>query len=113
MPRLLRSRRRPRSNPARSFNAEKKFRTTLEVPVPVIVAEVLSPGTEATDMRDKLHGYFTLRSVRHYLIVDPDKRMVIHHARGSGDALQTRLLTSGPVTLEPPGLSIETFAFFE
>lgn len=79
----------------------------LEAPNPVIVVEVLSPGTEATDMRDKLHGYFTLPGVHHYLIVDPDKRMVIHHARGSGDALQTRLLTSGAVMLEPPGLSIE------
>jgi Uma2 family endonuclease len=85
----------------------------LEVPNPVIVVEVLSPGTEATDMRDKLHGYFTLPSVHHYLIVDPDKRMVIHHARGSGDALQTRLLTSGAVMLAPLGLSVETCAFFE
>jgi Uma2 family endonuclease len=85
----------------------------LEVPNPVIVVEVLSPGTEATDMRDKLHGYFTLPSVHHYLIVDPDKRMVIHHARGSGDALQTRLLTSGLIILEPPGLHVETSAFFD
>jgi hypothetical protein len=45
--------------------------------------------------------------------VDPDKRMVIHHARGSGDVLQTRLLTSGPVMLDPPGLSIEAGAFFD
>jgi Uma2 family endonuclease len=85
----------------------------LEVPNPVIVVEVLSPGTEATDMRDKLRGYFTLPSVHHYLIVDPDRRLIIHHARGSGDALQTRLLTSGPVVLEPPGLRVEASAFFE
>jgi Uma2 family endonuclease len=85
---------------------------SLEVPNPVIVVEVLSPGTQMTDMRDKLRGYFTVSSVHHYLIVDPEKRMVIHHARGSGDVLQTRLLSSGALSLEPPGLSIEIETLF-
>jgi hypothetical protein len=38
-----------------------------------------------TDLRDKLRGYFRVASIQHYLIVDPDKRIVIHHARGAGD----------------------------
>ena len=86
---------------------------SLEVPNPVIVVEVLSRGTELTDMRDKLSGYFTVPSVHHYLIADPEKRMVIHHARGSGDVLQTRLLTSGLILLEPPGISVEAEIFFD
>ncbi len=86
---------------------------SLEVPNPVIVVEVLSPGTQMTDMRDKLRGYFTVVSVEHYLIVDPDKQMVIHHARGSGDALQTRLLTGGELHLDPPGLAVAVASFFE
>ncbi len=87
--------------------------SSLEVPNPVIVVEVLSPGTEATDMRDKLRGYFTVPSVHHYLIVDPEKRMIIHHARGSGDVLRTRLVTSGALTLEPPGLRVEAPSLFD
>ncbi len=63
-------------------------------------------------MRDKLSGYFTVPSVHHHLIADPEKRLVIHHARGSGDILQTRLLTSGLVQLEPPGMSVKAEALF-
>jgi Uma2 family endonuclease len=86
---------------------------SLEVPNPVIVVEVLSPGTQMADLRDKLRGYFTVESVQHYLIVDPDKQMVIHHARGTGDALQTRLVSAGQIRLDPPGLSLSVTSFFE
>ncbi len=86
---------------------------SLEVPNPVIVVEVLSPGTQMTDMRDKLRGYFTVPSVQHYLIVDFDKQMVIHHARGAGDALQTRLLSEAQLVLDPPGLSLKIESLFE
>ena len=44
----------------------------LEVPNPVIVVEVLSPATGQVDKTRKLTGYFSLPSVRHYLIVDAD-----------------------------------------
>ncbi len=86
---------------------------SLEVPNPVIVVEVLSPGTQMMDLRDKLHGYFTVPSVYHYLIVDPEKQMVIHHARGEGDTLRTRLLTAGELRLDPPGLSVAVPSLFE
>jgi hypothetical protein len=46
------------------------------------VVEVLSPSTRRIDASAKLAGYFRIRDVQHYLIVDPDKRPVIHHARG-------------------------------
>jgi Uma2 family endonuclease len=85
---------------------------SLEVPNPVIVVEVLSPGTQMIDMRDKLRGYFTVPSVQHYLIVDPEKQVVIHHARGDGDALQTRLLSTGELRLDPPGIVLNVQEFF-
>ena len=75
----------------------------------MIVVEVLSPGTHVADLRDKLRGYFTVPSVHHYLIVDPEKQLIIHHARGEGDALQTRLLSEGELHL----LSISVASFFE
>jgi Putative restriction endonuclease len=52
--------------------------------------EVLSPGNAVTDLRDKLQA-FRVASIAHYLVVDPDKRIVIHHARGAGDVVATRI----------------------
>ena len=59
----------------------------VEISNPVIVVEVLSPSTAADDHGIKLDGYFSLPSVAHYLIIDPDRRMMIHHKRGA-DALE-------------------------
>ena len=36
---------------------------------PVIVVEVLSPGTQSVDLADKLADYFRVPSVQHYLVV--------------------------------------------
>jgi Uma2 family endonuclease len=85
---------------------------TLEVPEPVIVVEVLSPGNALKDLRDKLQGYFRVPSVRHYLIVDPDKTFVIHHARAEGDAVATRIVSEGSLALQPPGLTLAVAALF-
>ena len=84
----------------------------IEIPNPVIVVEVLSPGNAITDLRDKLQGYFRVASIQHYLIIDPDKRLVIHHARGNDDIVGTRIVTSGQVVLDPPGLTIAIADFF-
>ena len=56
----------------------------LEIDDPIIVVEVLSPSTAAIDHGRKLSGYFSLPSVEHYLILDPERRVVIHHKRGAG-----------------------------
>ena len=55
---------------------------SIEVSEPVVVVEVLSEGTAARDHGVKLAGYFSLPSVAHYLILDADDRMAIHHKRG-------------------------------
>jgi Uma2 family endonuclease len=78
----------------------------LEIPRPVVVIEVLSPGNATTDLRDKLQGYFRVPSVQHYLVVDPDKHLVIHHARGASDAVATRIVTEGIIRLDPPGVEL-------
>jgi len=84
----------------------------VEVPEPIIVVEVLSPGDAMTDLRDKLLGYFRVASVQHYLIIDPDKRLVIHHARGKDDVVSTRFLTAGQIALDPPGLALSVADLF-
>jgi Uma2 family endonuclease len=51
---------------------------------PVIVVEVLAPGTQSIDTSDKLAGYFRLASVQHYLVVSTRRSEVIHHRRAAG-----------------------------
>ena len=84
----------------------------LEVPEPVVVIEILSPGNAIADLRDKLQGYFRVASIHHYLIIDPDKRLVIHHTRGRDDVVATRIVTAGQIGLDPPGLSVAVADFF-
>jgi Uma2 family endonuclease len=83
------------------------LRFMLEVPNPVIVCEVLSPSTRKFDMGDKRRGYFTLPSLHHYLIVDPDWALLIHHRRGSGADPETKLVTGPHLHLDPPGLDVD------
>jgi Uma2 family endonuclease len=85
---------------------------TMEIPNPVVVVEVLSPSTAADDHGVKLDGYFSLPSVEHYLILDADRRVMIHHKRGQAGAIETRILRDGLVRLDPPGLEAEVSAFF-
>ena len=57
---------------------------------------------------------FSLPSVQHYLVADPDKPLLIHHARGQGDVLQTRILNeaSTALILAPPGLTVDVSDMF-
>src|ERR671919_1783689 len=77
------------------------------VPAPVIVIEVLSPTTKAHDAGAKLADYFCLPSVRHYLLVRTERPTVIHHRRGAGEVIETRIVTSGALDLDPPGLTLD------
>jgi Uma2 family endonuclease len=59
-----------------------------------------------SDLSAKLADYFRLPSVAHYLIVDPAKPRIIHHARADGDTIVTRIVSDGSIKLDPPGLEI-------
>jgi Uma2 family endonuclease len=76
----------------------------VEVRSPVIVVEVVSPSTQERDTGAKLAGYFQVPSVRHYLIVDPTARLIIHHGRQDDATILTRVHTDGAIDLTPPGL---------
>jgi Uma2 family endonuclease len=85
---------------------------TIVITDPTIVVEVLSPSTAAIDHGRKLSGYFSLPSVEHYLILDPERRVAIHHKRGQGEAIETRVLASGVARLDPPGFEVAVEALF-
>lgn len=79
---------------------------------PAIVVEVLSRNTAAIDHGRKLSGYFSLPSVQHYLILDPERRVVIHHERGASDAIKTRVLSDSVAKLDPLALEVAVDALF-
>lgn len=78
----------------------------IDVPNPIIVVEVISPSSKEHDTGAKLAGYFQVPSVRHYLIVDPLGRLIIHHGRQDDATIITRIHIDGAIDLTPPGLSL-------
>ncbi len=82
---------------------------------PVIIVEVLWPSRQTLDTAvkpAKSHSdlraadYFTLPSIRHYLIVRADRRAVIHHRRGDDGGIETRLLAEGKIALDLSGIEV-------
>src|SRR5947209_1919982 len=66
--------------------------STLLVSNPVIVFEVLSPSSKHVDAATKLAGYFRVPSIAHYLIIDPDQPIIVHHARREDNSILTRIV---------------------
>jgi Uma2 family endonuclease len=80
--------------------------SALDVPNPIIVAEVISPSSKKIDSSVKLAGYFRVPSVVHYLIVDPNRPLITHHAR-RGDSSVACDVLEGTIVLDPPGLELD------
>lgn len=78
----------------------------LIIPSPVIIVEVLSPSARRIDVSHKLAEYFRLPSVQHYLIFETDRPLVIHHSRGEGEAILTRIVRQGTIALDLPGIEL-------
>jgi Uma2 family endonuclease len=79
----------------------------IKIDNPMIIVEVHSPSTGTLDASDKLIGYFGVESVEHYLIVHSADRRLIHHKRQGEGTIQTRIVTAGPLHLDPPGLIVD------
>lgn len=85
---------------------------TIVVPAPVIVVEVASPSSRPRDAGVKLAGYFRLESLRHYLIIDPEDRLVVHHRRADDGSIATGVVEAGELVLDPPGLILQLADLF-
>jgi Uma2 family endonuclease len=77
---------------------------------PLIVVEVVSPSSEHDDIETKLLDYFSLASIRHYLIIFSEKRVIVHHRRNDEGNIDTRITHDGDITLLPPGLTLPVAA---
>ena len=79
---------------------------TMILEAPLIVVEVASPSSERDDTGDKLVEYFSVPTIRHYLIVNPQKNVVVHHARNDAGEIATRVQSDGELTFDPPGIAV-------
>jgi Uma2 family endonuclease len=85
----------------------------LLVPEPLIVVEVLSASTRDRDFTIKLAGYASLTSVAHYLLVETQRRLIVHHHRAIGEPeFRTSIARSGTLRLDPPGLDLDLDAIY-
>lgn len=87
---------------------------SLEVANPVIVVEVLSPSSVRRDLSDKVAGYFQVRSIVHYLVLDPEEREIIWHRRAPAGGIEPpAVLREGTLQLDPPGIEVAFAEVFE
>ena len=85
----------------------------LLVPEPLIVVEVLSESTRDRDFTIELAGYAVLPSVAHYLLVETQRRLIVHHHRAVGEPeFRTSIARGGILRLEPPGLDLDLDAIY-
>jgi Uma2 family endonuclease len=73
---------------------------------PLIVVEVTSPSSERDDTGEKLVEYFSVSGIQHYLIVNPVKKVVIHHERSQDREVATHIVRTGVINLSPPGMTV-------
>jgi Uma2 family endonuclease len=82
------------------------------VPEPVIVVEVASPSTRLADVNDKAEFYGGIPSIRHYLVIEQDRRRAVYHGRGPSGGLEPRILRDGEIVLDPPGVRLALEALY-
>jgi Uma2 family endonuclease len=80
--------------------------STPVVAEPIIIVEVMSPSSEADDTHRKWFSYRKIPSLRHYLVVAQNQRLVQVHTR-AGDVWRERFVSSGSVELDDPPLRLE------
>jgi Uma2 family endonuclease len=83
----------------------------LLVPETLIIVEVLSASTRDRDCTIKFAGYAALPSVAHYLLVETQRRLMVHHHRATGEQVfRTSIVRDGIRRLDPPGLDLDADA---
>ncbi|MBK1693640.1 hypothetical protein CKO09_02640 [Chromatium weissei] len=75
---------------------------------PCFIAEVLSPSTELTDRREKLANYRMLPSLRYYLLIAQEQRMVeLYQRNDAGQWLYSCYEDTGELQFNCPPLQLQ------
>ena len=72
---------------------------------PTIIVEVMSPKSEADDTGRKWQAYQKIASLKHYILLSQDQRLVNVHSR-AGDLWRERFLDAGTVDLDDPAVRL-------
>lgn len=67
---------------------------------PCLIAEVLSPGTELTDRREKLIAYRSLRALKTYLLIAQDQRRVERYQRTLDGSWRYEVIEDGTISID-------------
>ncbi len=79
---------------------------------PCFIAEVFSPGTEATDRREKLQAYRMVETLQGYLMVDP-KSNAAEYVKRTPQGWRTYALEDGSFEVDCLAASVEVQSLFE
>ncbi len=85
--------------------------TSAVVTEPAIIVEVMSPASEADDTGRKWFSYRKIPSLRHYLVLSQDKRVIQVHSR-AGELWRERFVSAGTLELDDPPMRIEIDAVY-
>lgn len=73
---------------------------------PLVIFEILSRSTEASDRGEKFADYRSIDSLRAYVLVSQDKRSIECFSRQSDESWKLVVVTEGEVTIPPLDCSI-------
>lgn len=85
--------------------------STPVVAEPTIIVELMSPPCEADDTLRKWFSYRKIPSLKHYLVLAQDRRLVQIHSR-AGDLWRERFASEGVIEFDDPPLRIEVAALY-
>jgi Uma2 family endonuclease len=85
--------------------------STPAVAEPVIIVEVMSPSSEADDTLRKWFSYRKIASLKHYLVIAQDRRLIQIHSR-AGDLWRERFVSEGAIEADDPLLRVEVAALY-
>ena len=94
------------------YAGPKRPGRSIELSDPIIVIEVISPTSGARDKTRKRADYFSLPSVEHYLVVEPEPHTVLHFDRGNWQGDPRELNETETIDLDPPGLVVPVHRCF-
>ena len=74
---------------------------------PVLIVEIVSPSTVLRDRVQKWEAYRRIPSLRHYILVEQDRRLVELHTRRGDIVFEERFIEAGEVPLEAIGITLD------
>lgn len=79
---------------------------------PVLIVEIVSPTTALRDRVQKWEAYRRIPSLRHYLMVEQDRRLVELHTRKGDLLFEERFIETGEVPLDALGITVDVDSIY-